>query len=283
LLCGSLRAQQVTSDSWGKLLDAGKVDDAEKLCKSWQSSGDVVTKTEALKCLANVALQRGQILSLQGNDAGGGYLGEGYKPEAVDAAVAYLDEALKLSPQDISIHKGRLYILETSLRFDDMAKALDQSIQIYQGKRGATEWISYSYEIIDKGLYHPALEILAVLEKYYPDSNEVLGNTGACLMILHEDEKALPYLQRAAAISPNDPIDVWNVGQANNHLGNYKTADLWYQKALALPPSKDEGVPKDMVCLYGKFVDEKLHDKARACTFEERGCEKEDRKACTGH
>jgi len=279
MLCGLVHAQEATSDAWGKLIGAGKYDEAEKLCNSWLTTQDVKTKTEALKCLSNVEFRWGQGLSVQGNDVGGGTIGAGYNEGGVVKAIGYLDEALKLSPQDISVHKGRLFILETSLRYDEMAKALDESIGIYQGKNGADEWITYSYELIDSNHLNAALQILNVLDKHYPNSNEVLGNIAVCYMIQKKDKEALQYLQRAVAVAPNDEIDVWNMGRENDFIGNNKEADIWYQKAIALPQNQEKR--KDKLCLYGIFVDTKLGDKKRACKLEKNNCtEAKDKSAC---
>lgn len=84
---------------WSGLLDANKTEAARQLCTSYIDSSEVGQRVEAQKCLANVALSGHDIVQLQGDDTGGGTLGEGYTPEAVDEALAHLNIALKLAPR----------------------------------------------------------------------------------------------------------------------------------------------------------------------------------------
>jgi hypothetical protein len=79
-------AQSSLSDQWGHLLDEKKYAQVDKLCTSWTHSEKVGTQVEAQKCLANLALCKGEQLTLMGNDQGGGSLGEGYTAAAVDEA-----------------------------------------------------------------------------------------------------------------------------------------------------------------------------------------------------
>ena len=271
--------QEATAEAWQKLIDANDKGAARSLCTGWLKSADFHVRTEAQKCLANVALLGNDVVVLQRNDVGGGYMGSGYKAEAVDAALVHLNEALQLSPQDLSVHQGRLHILEVSNRYDEMAKALDESCATYHGPDSLQDWLPYISELFDAGQLHAAVELLKVLDKHYPNNHEVIGNFGAVYSMLKEDDKAIVYLQRAVELAPNDPIDTWNLGRLYDFTGNTKLADRWYQKSLTLDQEPDQ--KKQNLCLYGEFVEKKLTDMKRACELQKANCKTAEQTACS--
>ncbi|HVN18113.1 MAG TPA: tetratricopeptide repeat protein [Dongiaceae bacterium] len=276
---GICRAQEATTGSWQKLIDSGDKGAARSLCSGWLKSPDTKVQTEAHKCLANVALLGNGVVVLQRNDIGGGYMGSGYKPEAVDAALVHLNEALKLSPQDLSVHQGRLHVLEVSNRYEEMAKALDESCSTYHGQDSLEDWLPYISELFDSGQLRAAEGLLKVLDRHYPNNHEVIGDFGAVYSMLKEDDKAIQYLQRAVELAPNDPIDTWNLGRLYDFTGNTKLADQWYQKSLSLEPEPEQR--KQNLCLYGEFVEKKLMDLKRACELEKANCKVGEQSACT--
>jgi tetratricopeptide (TPR) repeat protein len=269
-------AQQ--SKDWGKLLDAKKSKQARALCVGWTQSKSLATRVDAEKCLANVELYEGQSLSLIGDDAGGGTLGSGYTSEAVDKALVHLNKGIQLAPQDISLHLGRLHILEVSGRFTAMNQALEESANLYHGPDALHDWLPYEGELADMRQARAGLEFAEVLNLLYPNSHEVIGNIGAFHNMLKEYDKALPYIQQAQVLSPQDPIDTWNLGWTYEQLGNTEEANKWLSKAIEIDPvGKDE---PDRNCLYAEFVEKKLHDTQRACTLEKISCEADRQTAC---
>ena len=270
-------AQQ--SQDWGRLINSGQVKQARSLCEGWVSSSSLQMHVEAEKCLANVELAEGQHLQLSGNDVGGGSLGEGWTPEAIDKALIHLNKGIRLAPQDLSIHQGRLHVLEVSGRFDAMSKALDESIAIYKGPKAFETWMAYDFELGDAGQAKAGLQIAEVLNRHYPNNHEVIGNLGAFHSMLKQWNEALPYLKQAVTLAPNDPLDNWNLGWAYEHLNQDNDADLWMSKAIRLDPSEKQ--TPDSKCLYAEFVDTHLHDSLRACKLERASCAKDEQSACT--
>jgi len=263
-------ATKIKDAEWHALIDRGDKEAARKMCSPWLDSDDPLKRAEAHKCLANVELCGESIVSLQGNEAGGGSLGAGYKPEALEKALAHLEQALKLSPQDLSIHQGRLHLLESAGRFGEMAKALDESCTIYKGQDSLEAWLAYTAELFEAGQYHGDLALLRVLEKRYPPSHDVLGNIGAVLAVLKEDKDALGYLHKAVEMAPTDSIDNWNLAREYEFTGNVELAEEWYQKALKL--DKDRDTLREKSCYYGGFVEKGLHDMKRACQLQKANC-----------
>ena len=274
-LAPSLAAQNT---DWGKLLDQNKVAEATTLCTLESHSADVARRVDAEKCLANIALCGAEQLTLTGNGTGGGSLGTGYNPAAVDRAISHLDKGLKLAPQDLSLHQGRLHVLEVSGRFPQMVAALDDSATVYKGGDALPSWLAYDAELANMGQIKAGLAFAEVLNRHYPDSHDVIGNLGAFHSMLKQPGAALPYLRRAVKLAPDDPLDTWNLGWALKLLNQTAEADKWMSRSLELKPAGRDD--EDRGCLYADFVQTSLHDVARACKLQQASCQPERQAAC---
>jgi tetratricopeptide (TPR) repeat protein len=263
---------------WTKLCSASQCEEAKKLCAPFADSTNISEKVEAQKCLANVALCGHDIVQLQGDDAGGGTMAGGFTPEAVDEALKHLNIGIKLAPQDLSIHMGRLHILEVAVRYSDMVKALDESCDIYKGKDALDAWMDYAPELYNLRQYQAGLDFMKVLDRHYPNNPDVFGNIGAFLNMLNKADESIPYLLKATQLAPNDPINAWDLGRAYDFAGKTEIADTWYQKGISLDTDAER--QKHSSCLYAVFVETKLHDRTRACPMEKKDCSEEQQTAC---
>jgi tetratricopeptide (TPR) repeat protein len=274
-ICG---AQESKPADWQSLLKDGKCEEAHSLCIGWTTSPYRTRQAEAHKCLANAALCGNDTVTLQPDDQGGGVMAPTYKPEAIDNALEHLEAALKVAPQDLSIHKGRLHLLEVSFRLSDMAKALDESCRIYKGGEGVQPWLAYTAELFRQKQFRASLALLGVLNNHFPDSHEVLGNMGAAHSMLKEDDQAIACLLRAVELAPTDPTDAWNLARTYDYAGKVELAEQWYQKALAL--EVDPATRSASTCIYAGFVEKNLHDPKRACELQKAHCSPQDQAAC---
>ncbi len=281
ILCGfaGIQACGQTGDlaQWLLLIQKNDTKAARALCTPYLESHDPAQVVEAHKCMANVILCESGTILLEGDSTGGGNLRGSYTSEGVDGALEHLNAALKLAPQDLTIHLGRLHLLEVSGRYSQMAKALDESCDIYHGKESPSVWIDYAPELLDLRQYEAGLNFMMVLDKHFPDSPDVLGNIGAFLDLLKRDKEAIPYLERAVNLAPRDPINSWDLARAYDYSDQIAAADEWYRKGLAL--MTDPAQLKESRCLYGQFVENRLHDPHRACTLE-KSCPADQRTAC---
>jgi tetratricopeptide (TPR) repeat protein len=280
-ICRTACAQETSPEQWQKLIRAGKIEEARALCSGWLNSPDTLKKAEAHKCLSNVVLggKDSEVVLLEADDVGGGEMRSSFLDAAVDEAVKHLDEALRLAPQDLSIHQGRLHLLEVSMRYEEMAKALDESCKIYQGENAIGSWLAYPNELYESRHYRASISLLNILDQHYPNNHEVLGNIGADYSLLKEDDKAIEYLRKAVDLAPDDPIETWNLGRLYDFTNKTQLADQWYQKALALDTDPERR--RNSACLYAQFVEKKLHDPKRACELQKANCEPKDQTACT--
>jgi tetratricopeptide (TPR) repeat protein len=274
-------AQQNDSNEWQKLITAKKYSDARALCTAWLDSADAMRKAEAHKCLATVVLsgKQKEVVILQRDDLGGAVMQPAFTDEAVNEALKHLDEGLRLAPQDLSIHQGRLHLLEVSMRYEQMAKALDESCRIYKGEDALQAWLAYPAELFEDNHFRASISLLTVLDQHFPNDHEVLGNLGAAYSMLKEDDRGIEYLQKAVDLAPNDPIDTWNLGRLYDFMGNIRMAEHWYQKALSL--DTDSKRRRSKMCLYAEFVEQKLRDPKRACELQKENCESKEQTACT--
>jgi tetratricopeptide (TPR) repeat protein len=280
--CAALHSAAQTGNlsDWQKLLSAKKDPAAARaLCTSFEQSKVLAEQVEAEKCLANVALWGADTVRLEKEDNGQVAMLDEYIPAAVDECLTHLNRGLQLAPQDLSIHQGRLHVLEISRRYGDMPKALDESCTIYKGKDVPYEWLAYSSELINLGQYHAGLEFMKVLDAHYPNNPDILGNMGAFLSMLKRDPEAIECLKKATDLAPKDPINTWDLGREYDYAGQIALADQWYQKALSLMTDSDQR--KQSSCLYGEFIEKKLDNRPRACTLEKENCPADQQTACT--
>jgi tetratricopeptide (TPR) repeat protein len=159
-----------------------------------------------------------------------------------------------------------------------MIKALDESCGIYKGNDAPDTWLGYATEVMDLRQYNVGLDLMKVLDKHYPDSPDIVANIGGFLLYLKRDQEAIPYLQKAVELAPEDSLNAWDLGRAYDYSDQIALANKWYQKALSLPPDKD--MESDVPCLYAEFVEKKLNDRPRACTLETQNCPAEKQTAC---
>ena len=73
--------------------------------------------------------------------------------------------------------------------------------------------------------------------KIVPDFGSARNNLGRTYLEMGKPQEALPHLQRAAALSPSDPIVQTNLGSAFAALGRSSEARTFLERALALSPN----------------------------------------------
>jgi tetratricopeptide (TPR) repeat protein len=274
----SCAGQPANLSDWPHLIDKNDSKAARTLCSAYLDSKDVAQRVEAQKCLANVALC-GNDITVIGEEKGTVSMRPGYKSQAaVDEALIHLNIGLKLAPQDLSIHKGRLHVLETDGRYSAMVKALDESCAIYKGKDAPDTWLAYAVELSGLREYKAALEFNKVLDRHYPNSPDVVGNVGAFLSMLDRSAEAIPYLKKAVSLAPKDAINVWNLARAYDDTNQVQLANKWFLEGLLL--QTDPSQRKKSSCFYAQFIEKKLHERPRACSMEKGDCSSEERTAC---
>jgi Flp pilus assembly protein TadD len=263
-------AAKASSADWMPLIQSKDFAKARTLCEGWLKATDNSTKAEGHKCLANVELfSAGEHkIRLQGNGQGGGSIGPGYDSEPAQRAVEHLNIAVTLAPQDLSIHQGRLHVLELATMYGRMSAALEQSIKLYKGPDPLDAWVAYPAELIDAGQPKVAEALLLLLDRHYPGDHRVAGNLAALYGLTERDEEALTWAKKAVAAAPNDPVDNWNLARIYDYTGKVDLADAAYKKAL---PLQTASYRKQASCTYAEFLEQRKKDRTRACEMQRQG------------
>jgi len=248
---------------WHKLAGAGELKKMKALCTSWGTSPDAKVAAQAQICLAQLAAHQANSLELAKGESGA-FIGGGFNGPHVDEALGHLDKAIALTPDDLSIHQGRLFLLTHSGRFRDAPAALRNSLAVYHGRDALQDWLGYCQAFADHGAYDSAVEYMHVLEKKYPNDPDVISNIGAFLFMGDKYAEALPYVKRGAELAPNDPINIWNLGRAYDKTGKYDLARTNYLKALAL--EKNAEALRDKKCMFADFLEQR-GDKTNAAKY----------------
>lgn len=273
LASSSVFGQAATPITWRALLAAGKVEDARKLCEENARSPIPRTQADGFKCLANVVLQGKDGVAIRANESGGGTIEAGYADDATAQAVKYLTSGIAVTPQDVTIHQGRLWLLMSARRYDEMMAALEESISLYKGKDPTGVWVSYSADLMNAGNHRTAIRSLKLLEEKLPADYRVQGNLSAAYAYNKEDDAALGHARQAVALAPKDPINAWNLGRILEYMNRLTEAEQAYVKALSLEADSFGGkTDPARQCIYAELLVEKLKTPERLCGSPGAGC-----------
>jgi len=130
-LVAAAAADDPVSSRWQKLVDSKQCAEAETLCTQWSSSADVSTRVEGYKFLANVALSGQDVIFAEGDDRRGATISGSFKPEAIDKAIGFLNQGLKLAPQDLEwkedgLHESKcVYAVFVEQKLHDLKRACE--------------------------------------------------------------------------------------------------------------------------------------------------------------
>jgi tetratricopeptide (TPR) repeat protein len=201
---------------------------------------------------------------------------------AASEALAHYKAARKLAPGRIDVHREILKLVVRTRRALELPAEVRECVALVpRAKRDALLEDALQptfYQLTEDARFEEALAMGRVLEKEYPRSNQVVSNVGGTLMSLGREDEALPYLERAVALAPKDPIDRWNLGQWRAKHGRLKDADRDFAKAVSLATKPAE--QKELGCRHASFVWVELQDRKRACELQKRYCNETARGAC---
>lgn len=161
--------------------------------------------------------------------------GEMHESQAhYDLAISNYRQVLALNPHRPGIHYrlGRVLLAraQTTSSAEDTAQALrefEQELQLDPTNANA------AYELGEihrkSGERAKAREFFEIALKYYPDFEEARVGLGRVLIALGKPDLALPHLQKAVSLNPEDTVCYFHLSQVYKALGNVQEQ----QKALA--------------------------------------------------
>ena len=108
---------------------------------------------EAHKCLANVEVADARVRKPENEPPGTLASAPRYVGTGVDRALDHVNKAIALSPNDLSIHIGRITLLVRSSRFDQIPAAMEESLGLYHGPEALDHWLEACGRIYESALY----------------------------------------------------------------------------------------------------------------------------------
>jgi tetratricopeptide (TPR) repeat protein len=160
---------------------------------------------------------------------------EAYEAQgSFDLAVREYREVLARDPQRAGIHfrLGRtlMALSRQSNSAENTAEALkefQQELQLDPSNANAAYELAETYR--KSGEFPQAEQVFEQALRYYPDFEEAHLGLAAAMMSQQKPEMALPHLQKAIALNPNNDVSWYRLSQVERSLGN--TAEQ--QKAMA--------------------------------------------------
>jgi tetratricopeptide (TPR) repeat protein len=189
-----------------------------------------------------------------------------------------VNRALALDPSDIATHLGRMALLVRSNHLEELPRALERSLASYRGPEAYEHWLRVPGEMMLSEEYGIALEMYRLLEPRYRDSPVILGAIGQALRRLQRPDEALPYLFRAIAIEPENPMLHYEIAEAQDLAGADDGAEVQLRKAIDIQP--DETRRQEWLCRLGVFLETKRGDRLAACALERTYCTSAVASAC---
>jgi tetratricopeptide (TPR) repeat protein len=251
-------------------------------CEQLVASPKVGAQVDGHVCLAQLALRTDKPIIMPVQDSQGQTTMRPVPGDAAaNAAIAHLEAARKLEPGKLELHRDLLAVTTRAMRFPALPGEVRESIALVpRGKHDAlldSVLLPALYALTEDARYEDALAMARVLEPAYPKSNQVASIVGGALLALHRDAEALPYLERAVALAPKDPIDRWNLGLYRARHGKLREADQDLAKAVAFTKPAER---RAIGCQYAAFVEQAMKDRPRACELQKTHCPADARSAC---
>ncbi len=162
-----------------------------------------------------------------------------------DAAVACLDAMRALGPASESDVFNPYYYLESAMimslaqKNDRIEPLLQEGLAKYPDNTDLMNELAFSWA--DRGDHlGDALALAQRAEKLDPKNGAIEDTCGWIYFKMGKVNDALPYLQRAAVMTNNDPVVVQHLGDALLKVGRRREAIAAWRHGLAADPSNHE-------------------------------------------
>lgn len=257
---------------WKLAIHSKHYDQARTLCESWLGpKNSARVKAEAHKCLANVELASSTGTAPLGtSDIIVGPRPPWYLDPGAGRAIKHLTDGIELSPDDITIHQGRLHIVSYSRYRNELPQYLKLTLNAYPRREGLHHWLAYCEELETYKDFGLMMEFLRVLEERFPHEAGVHARLRDLFSETEKDDEALSHAKRAIELDPKDAENVWQLGMIQRRLDDLAAADSNFGRAIQL--QKDPERQEYYACNHALFIREKLKNYARACDLERRAC-----------
>lgn len=152
----------------------------------------------------------------------------------IDAALASLDQALALAPDDAGLHLQRATLLLTGRRFDDADQALARTTELNPNQFEG--YLLQAHLAIARRDYDKARSLGRTAARLVPDHPQVLAIEGMVELQEGNHEPALALLNQAARAQPDDPRILYALGFAFIANGHLAFAEQALRRVIELQP-----------------------------------------------
>ncbi len=257
-----------------RLVDEKQFEQAFALCRSWEKRSSAGDRAESHKCAANVFVAQAnrRDASVFVSDArerlfaGSPASGPIFDGPAISSALDELDLAAQLTPQDLGIHQGRMFLALRSGAFPRAVQYLEAALKARPSDPVGT-WAEYIANFLqDGGATHGAKYAELLHSKY--GGEDLLMARGKFLVLAGRPAEAIAPLQKVVAQRPKEPRGHWLLARALEEQGELAGADKEYAASIKL----DRGSSRsDRLCVFAGFVAKKRNDPARSATLAKQG------------
>lgn len=155
-----------------------------------------------------------------------------------------------------------LRAVQAAMRADNMAAAAETAERaIAEGHEHPQLLTVAAYDRVSAGDYERGLLFASRALDLAPGNVDVLNVKGECLTKLDRAAEAIPVLDRALLLTPNDAVLHFNIGEALYQERRYSRARDHFERAFQLDPSRAE------VAAQIAFLSAQNGDMARARSF----------------
>lgn len=174
-------------------------------------------------------------------------VGEAYQSEGnYDLAIQEYRQALKLNPAHLGLHYriGRSLALQLTKGTPEAILEFEEELRLDPTNANAAYELGELYR--KSGDFQKAQEFFESAVKHYPDFEEAHLGLGRLLFALSKPELALPHLQKAASLNPQNEVTQYQLSQVLRALGR----DEEQRKAFAefhRLQSRNAGQGKDLL------------------------------------
>lgn len=220
--------------------DAGDLENAESAIQDALEIDP--TNAKLLTLAARVKLERGRL----------------------ERAFHLFNLALEHQPKNPEAHYFQAVVLQRWKRFADAAEGYRTAYELEADNVGYL--IAWAEMLVETGDTDGAIELLREREDYFDQSAGLRISLGQLLLVANRPEKAIPVLEEAAVLAPQETRVQEDLAMAHAAAGNYGEAISLYERLIA---DLERGERPDLKrALAEACRAAKQHDRAKALYLE---------------
>ena len=186
----------------------------------------------------------------------------------LDEAIAHLQKALEIDPDDVETHNTLGYALLQKGQAEEALSHFQRALEI-EPNRVASVHYNLGHTLLQKGRVDEAISHLEKALKIDSSYVPAYSDLGYALLQKGRVEESFAHLQRALEIDPDYIAAHFNLANTLLQMGQVDEAVLHLQKVLATHPNDPEA-QKNMAFVLATWPEARIRDGAKAIELAER-------------